>query len=103
MTRKKGRNDAGQWGNKVYYNPEANRGRVRPIAVIRDPKAIIGPVTGSRPHRRARARMSFEEQKALARSMGFPTPGPNLKVATNEEWIAVWEEAYDRLAKKGIL
>lgn len=103
MTRKKGRNDAGQRGNKVYYNPEANRGRVKLIGTIRHEDRIIGPVTGSRPHRRARARMSFEEQKTLARSMGFPTPGPNLKIATNEEWIEVWEEAYDRLAKKGIL
>jgi hypothetical protein len=79
--------------HKRYYDPGARPYAPAPVHVTRD---VVGPTANTRQGRRARARLPFIEQRALAQKMGFSVP-PELQLtaATGAAfWIQTWEDLY---------
>jgi hypothetical protein len=83
-------------GARSYYDPSAKPYPAKPIVTA---APNLGPVQNTRQARRARARLPFIEQRALALKVGFAVPAElQLTRETGAEfWITTWEELYTRL------
>lgn len=92
-SRPKGLQDNGTRRRGEYYDPGA---KPEPRNAVTTDRAPMGPVQNTRQHRRARARLPFIEQRALAARMGFAVP-PELQLTREtgaDFWISTWERLY---------
>lgn len=81
---------------RSYYDPGARPKAEKPVMTTHP---NLGPIQNTRHARRARARLPFIEQRALALKVGFPVPPEHqLTEATGARfWIETWEDGYTRL------
>jgi hypothetical protein len=88
-----GKSAAHEAGYRSYYDPATEPG---PRKMPRATGARRLPVTMSRSDRRARAKMTFSEQRALAAAQGFAIP-PEVTLAAGagaDFWRTTWEALY---------